>query len=125
MRRFSKHVRVNGEFSKYVSNSKKHMLLVVMELCQTNLKNYLTQASIKNQANGYQLDCKRIFKYIFQIVTAIQYLHLYAPSIDGIGIIHRDLKCANILMKRSNTRGELTIKLADFGMIYLPLFGTG
>ena len=95
-----------------------------MERCLENLEEYLTKASIKNNDDGYHLDSKRIFSYISQIASGIRYLHEDAPSSHDKGLIYRDLKGSNILMKR-NTQGELTIKLADFGMIYLPLFGTG
>jgi len=43
-----------------------------------------------------------------QIVTGVGYIHEQ-------GVCHRDLKLSNILMHR-DTDGELTVKLADFGL---------
>src|SRR5688572_24909174 len=52
------------------------------------------------------LSTKTAFQIALQICNAMQYLHSCQPA-----IIHRDLKCANVLIDK-----HFSVKIADFGL---------
>jgi len=56
-----------------------------------------------------QADLNTVFHLIVQILRALDYLHRR-------GVLHLDLKPANILVTDPNRTGELTVKLIDFGI---------
>lgn len=51
---------------------------------------------------------KRVILIIHQLLSAIQHMHAH-------DIVHRDIKCENILFK-SNNQNDLSIKICDFGL---------
>jgi len=52
---------------------------------------------------------KHIASYIKQLLLACNFLHLQ-------GIVHRDIKLENIMIKRnSNDSGDISLVLIDFG----------
>lgn len=55
-------------------------------------------------------------KYCRQILSGLHYLH-------SLGVVHRDLKLDNILLKGSN--GQFEVKIADFGLSALVRLGEG
>ena len=55
-----------------------------------------------------QLNSQEVRHILFQLLLATQFLH-------SCGIIHRDIKSANILIKTNPKTGSKTIKLGDFG----------
>lgn len=87
----------------YDSNAEKladgtYEVLVLMELCSSgSLLDYMN-ANIKTK-----LDVGRITKIMYQITTALDYMH-------SKNLIHRDLKIENVLRDSNGV-----FKLADFG----------
>ncbi|QDZ25586.1 serine/threonine protein kinase [Chloropicon primus] len=55
-----------------------------------------------------QLNDSEVKHIIDQLLLAVQFLH-------SSGVIHRDIKSANILIKTDSETGKRTVKLADFG----------
>lgn len=55
-------------------------------------------------------------KYIQQILSGLHYLH-------SLGVVHRDLKLDNLLLKGSGDNVE--VKIADFGLSALVRLGEG
>ena len=55
-----------------------------------------------------QLNSSEVRSIMGQLLLASQFLH-------SCGVIHRDIKSANILIKTNQETGEKTVKLADFG----------
>lgn len=54
-------------------------------------------------------DLNRVFQLILQVLRALDYLHQR-------GVLHLDLKPANVLVTDPDRTGELTVKLIDFGI---------
>jgi len=54
--------------------------------------------------SGYKFDVKQVKLLMFQLLSVLDFLH-------ARGIVHRDLKCSNLLLK-----DDTTLKLADFGL---------
>jgi len=75
---------------------------MVMELMNMgNLFDYLHSSP--------PLDWSVRYKFLFQIVSAIDYLHGLTPT-----VVHRDLKTPNILLNKDKD-GIITLKVADIG----------
>ncbi|KAJ4905965.1 Mitogen-activated protein kinase kinase kinase 1 [Raphanus sativus] len=64
----------------------------------------VSQGSLLKTYQRYQLPDSVVSTYTRQILDGLKYLH-------GEGFIHRDIKCANILVDTSGA-----VKLADFGL---------
>ncbi|KAI3448307.1 hypothetical protein Pfo_004972 [Paulownia fortunei] len=64
----------------------------------------VTQGSLARLYQNYQLWDSQVSAYTRQILRGLNYLH-------GRNVIHRDIKCANILVDASGS-----VKLADFGL---------
>ncbi|RKP02758.1 hypothetical protein CXG81DRAFT_10449, partial [Caulochytrium protostelioides] len=69
---------------------------LVMELCQ--------RGELFHYLGGRPISEEQIRPWLYQIIEGIEYLH-------DQGIIHRDLKLANLLLTASKT-----VKIADFGL---------
>lgn len=78
----------------YGTFEKKNCLNIVLEYCNGG--------SLSKLLKHYKFDENMIRNYISQILDGLEYLHIH-------NIIHRDIKCANILMHNS------VCKLTDFG----------
>lgn len=80
----------------YLINAPNIYNIKVIELCSKSAKDlllesiFLTMSEIRNIAKG--------------VLTALQYIH-------ATGIIHRDIKAANILVTKT-----MEVKLCDFGL---------
>jgi len=89
------------KFIDYFENS--YFIFIVMEyLNHGTLQDYLKEKKFK-------ISNKEMISIILQIAKAIQYLQTF-------GIIHRDLKPANILIKKDIIKGNIEVKLIDFGL---------
>lgn len=84
--------------SVYGSIVQDTKLLIVME--------YLSGGSVLDlmKANGGKFEEKYIATIVREILYGLEYLH-------GIGLIHRDIKAANVLIS-----DEGAVKLADLGV---------
>jgi len=79
-------------------------MYLVQEKCDTHLGNYLNQQDDKKLP---ETQCQNIIR---QAADALYYLHKK-------GIIHRDLKCENILVVRSpQSQFDIEIRITDFGL---------
>ena len=61
-----------------------------------------------DELNGELNEQSEVFDVVDQVSNGLQYLH-------AKGIIHRDIKLANILYKRENKNKRINVKIADFG----------
>lgn len=61
-------------------------------------------------------DLNTVFQLIVQILRALDFLHQR-------GVLHLDLKPANILVTDPNRTGNLTVKLIDFGIAQWKRYG--
>ena len=78
-------------------------LFIYMELCESDLKRYMTTSNANVDHRG-QLDI------MLQIINGVRFMH-------SNKIIHRDLKPQNVLVKLNKSEfGKDVFKLADFGM---------
>ncbi|XP_028790987.1 mitogen-activated protein kinase kinase kinase 1 isoform X2 [Neltuma alba] len=64
----------------------------------------LTKGSLANLYRKYHLRDSQVSAYTRQILSGLKYLH-------DCNVVHRDIKCANILVDASGS-----VKLADFGL---------
>ena len=81
---------------KYYGNfTKSNHLYMILEFCAGGAVSKLLKIIKKNE--------DIIRQYVFQILEGLEYLHIH-------NIIHRDIKCANILIGKNGI-----CKLADFG----------
>ena len=74
---------------------KSHHLYIILEYCSGGSVSKILKIIKKNE--------DIIRQYTFQILSGLEYLHAH-------NIIHRDIKCANILIGKNGT-----CKLTDFG----------
>ncbi|GMH00288.1 hypothetical protein Nepgr_002127 [Nepenthes gracilis] len=82
---------------KYLGTDKEESkLYIFLEL--------VTQGSLISLYQRYHLQDSQVSSYTRQILLGLKYLH-------DKNIVHRDIKCANILVTNSGT-----VKLADFGL---------
>jgi len=82
----------------------KHML-VLLELCDGSLSDLI----LEGKSAGRLYDERYILFIFAQICAALHFVH-------SKGIMHRDIKSANILYIRAAPEDEPLIKLADFGV---------
>ncbi|KAH8075025.1 serine/threonine kinase [Aureococcus anophagefferens] len=85
----------------YHSFQEKDRLVMVVDFCQGGSVHYHVNIAVK--ATGRGLDEKRSKFYVAEIALGLSQLHLF-------GIVHRDLKLENVLVKRSGH-----IAICDFG----------
>ena len=89
------HENVVKLYTKIIEGKKFTVVSLVMELCETDLYNYMINNNLP------QAEIKSFFS---QILNGLKHLH-------SNKILHRDIKPTNILIKNSSI-----IKLADFGI---------
>ena len=83
-----------------------HFLCMVMEICcGGNLDSYLFLKQKKNQ----YVEEREALEIIRQVASGLEFLHK-----EG-SIIHRDIKSANIMIKRIASSGAYNYKIGDFG----------
>eukprot|EP00761_Pharyngomonas_kirbyi_P012556 gb/GECH01012583.1/.p1 GENE.gb/GECH01012583.1/~~gb/GECH01012583.1/.p1 ORF type:complete len:618 (+),score=124.59 gb/GECH01012583.1/:1-1854(+) len=81
----------------YDSFEDEEYVYLVLELCESgNMSEYIKKWKYISESESKY--------YITQLMAGLQYLHSH-------GIIHRDLKLSNILIRQ-----DMTIKIADFGL---------
>jgi len=86
----------------------------IMELCDTNLKDFLEAYSSISNNKGFDE------RFIYQIMTQ---LNKAFKKMREKNVVHGDLKLENILIKYSN--GGFIVKLCDYGMSkILPNFNS-
>ncbi|CAK62608.1 unnamed protein product (macronuclear) [Paramecium tetraurelia] len=99
-----KKVKANENVIKIAYTQTRHQdTCIIMEKCDESLQNYLKGKSDSQR----QLENKEIIEILYQIVQGYCFL-------KQIGVIHRDLKPDNILIKK--IQGRNVIKIIDFGV---------
>lgn len=88
----------------------KHVNLIRFHECiETTLRFYIVMQYAENGSllqlvrKEKYLPEERAKSYFSQLISAVEYIH-------GMGVVHRDIKCENIVFDHSNT-----LKLIDFG----------
>ncbi len=98
--KISKHPNI-VKFLDHFENS-DYIFLVMEYLNYGNLQEYLVK-------NNYDLNETEAAIIAYQLADALKYLH-------GYGIIHRDFKPENIMLRNSSKDNQIEIKLMDFGL---------
>ena len=79
-------------------------MCIIMEYCDLGDLNQFFKT--------YSEYCKQLpvkFQLMKQIITGIAFLH-------RSGVVHKDIKPGNILLKSTTPCGQITVKLGDFGL---------
>ena len=87
-------------------------LAAVKDLGSTEQELYFTSEWVDGEdflAATSRADLNRVFQLLLQVLRALDYLHQR-------GVLHLDLKPANILVTDPDRTGELSVKLIDFGI---------
>ncbi|CAD8052114.1 unnamed protein product [Paramecium sonneborni] len=87
-------------YCQYQQMDKNDVLIVIMEKCQTNLKDQLAQKGTYSS--------EEVLQFLKQLLNG------YKPLYEKC-ILHRDLKPENILISLDNT-GQPLYKISDFGI---------
>ena len=72
---------------------------------------FAEKGSLTTQMGCKELERKKIIYYSEQILCGLEYLHNLNCSQEKKTIVHKDLRCDNVLMDKHGV-----IKLADFGI---------
>ncbi|ORX57214.1 kinase-like protein [Piromyces finnis] len=101
----------------------KKFLFLVLDLCDIDLYDILTQDYCGIEKNNYGGLAEKDVRYIFnKIADALLYCHKN-------GIYHRDLKPENILIRFYGNNNDYDVKLTDFGLCtkndFSEAFGCG
>jgi len=85
-------------------------IIKFMEDIPAGIMEYAEKGSLENYLKklSQPIECGQRLLWTLQLIKAIEYLH-------HLGMIHRDIRCANILLD-----GDLNIKLSDFGVCFWP-----
>ena len=75
-------------------------LFVVMEYMDSDLRKQLLNAGMSTQ-----FDSDAIIQIAINSLKALTFLH------EQVGIVHRDIKCANLLIDK-----DCNVKICDFGL---------
>ena len=104
LRNMNRHERI---VKYYHSSIKNNILYIHME--------YLPGGSLDNMLEKDTLSEKQAKRMLKQILEGVAFLHcpIHVPEkgAEPVSIIHRDLKCQNILL----TNDQQNVKLCDFG----------
>ena len=84
-----------------IFRTRNNKLVIVMELCDTDLEGYWSRKEHRSLRNG--------FLVAIQAVRGVLFLHSHSPQ-----IIHRDLKPQNMLIQKQGER--IIVKISDFGL---------
>eukprot|EP00930_Biecheleria_cincta_P099073 TRINITY_DN90728_c0_g1_i1.p1 TRINITY_DN90728_c0_g1~~TRINITY_DN90728_c0_g1_i1.p1 ORF type:complete len:576 (-),score=100.66 TRINITY_DN90728_c0_g1_i1:540-2267(-) len=87
----------------FESYQDQHTIYLVMELCQGG---ELFKHIVENQRHYTEL---QIARAITQILSAVRHLHSW-------GVVHRDMKPENVLLKTQDPLDQNTLKIIDFGL---------
>ncbi|KAG0587202.1 hypothetical protein KC19_2G147800 [Ceratodon purpureus] len=93
----------------------------IMELMPMSLSSFIQELEKKGMSGKMPFDIAATIEMMLQIALGMQYLHEQ-------GIVHRDLKSANILVAPSThpqlrSEGYADIKLMDFGLAKMKVAG--